>query len=76
MRIEDKKMKIAVAGVGYVGLSNAVLLSQYNHVVAFDISKERVDMVNGRISPMRRYTSRPSFFHSTAGGIRGGRALQ
>lgn len=43
-------MKIAVAGVGYVGLSNAVLLSQYNHVVAFDISEERVDMVNRRIS--------------------------
>ena len=52
MRIEDKKKKIAVAGVGYVGLSNAVLLSQYNHVVAFDISEERVDMVNRRISPI------------------------
>ncbi len=45
-------MIIAVAGVGYVGLSNAVLLSQYNHVVAFDISEERVDMVNRRISPI------------------------
>lgn len=45
-------MKIAVAGVGYVGLSNAVLLSQYNHIVAFDISEERVDMVNRRISPI------------------------
>ena len=45
-------MKIAVAGVGYVGLSNAVLLSQYNHVVAFDISEERVDMVNRLISPI------------------------
>ena len=45
-------MKIAVAGVGYVWLSNAVLLSQYNHVVAFDISEERVDMVNRRISPI------------------------
>lgn len=46
-------MKIAVAGIGYVGLSMAVLLSQKNHVVAVDISKERVDMLNARCSPIK-----------------------
>ncbi|OIQ38958.1 MAG: UDP-glucose 6-dehydrogenase [Roseobacter sp. MedPE-SW] len=45
-------MKIAVAGIGYVGLSNAVLLSQHNKVVAIDISKSRVDRVNKRQSPI------------------------
>lgn len=45
-------MKIAVAGIGYVGLSNAVLLSQYNEVIAYDIVKEKVDMVNNRKSPI------------------------
>ncbi len=45
-------MKIAVAGVGYVGLSLATLLSQYNEVIALDIVKEKIDMINSRISPI------------------------
>lgn len=45
-------MKIAVVGVGYVGLSNAVLCAQHNEVLAVDVSKERVDMVNARKSPI------------------------
>ena len=45
-------MKIAVAGIGYVGLSNAVLLAQHNEVTAVDVSKERVDKLNRRQSPI------------------------
>jgi UDPglucose 6-dehydrogenase len=45
-------MKIAVFGLGYVGMSNAVLLAQHNRVVAVDISSERVSLVNARTSPI------------------------
>jgi UDPglucose 6-dehydrogenase len=45
-------MKIAVAGLGYVGISNAILLSQNNEVVAFDVNAERVDMINNKRSPI------------------------
>ena len=46
-------MKIAVAGTGYVGLSIACLLSQHNEVKAVDIIKEKVDMINKRVSPIQ-----------------------
>lgn len=46
-------MKIAVAGTGYVGLSLATLLSQYNEVTAVDIISEKVDLINRGISPIQ-----------------------
>lgn len=49
----EKKMKIAVVGTGYVGLSIAVLLAQHNRVYAVDVVPEKVEMINQRRSPIQ-----------------------
>ena len=70
-------MKIAVAGMGYVGLSLAVLLAQHNHVTAVDIEPEKIEKINNRISPIqddfikkylteKHYDGKKNFFDTSA----------
>jgi UDPglucose 6-dehydrogenase len=44
----ENKLKLAIAGIGYVGLSNVMLLAQHNEVVAFDIDEAKIALLNNK----------------------------
>jgi UDPglucose 6-dehydrogenase len=48
----SQKLKIAIAGTGYVGLSNGILLAQHNDIIALDIDAKKVEQINNKISPI------------------------
>ncbi|MDO5542434.1 MAG: nucleotide sugar dehydrogenase [Acinetobacter sp.] len=64
-------MKIAIAGTGYVGLSNAMIFAQHHQVVAYDLQAEKIKLLNQRISPIRDqdisdFLTKPELnFHAT-----------
>jgi UDPglucose 6-dehydrogenase len=58
-------MKIAVAGLGYVGLSNAILLSQHNEVIGIDLDSAKVDLINARRSPIEDPEIKDYLSHKT-----------
>lgn len=45
-------IRITVAGIGYVGLSNAILLAQHNKIIAYDVDKQRINQLKARVSPI------------------------
>ena len=62
-------MKIAVAGTGYVGMSLAVLLAQQNQATAVDIVPEKVELINGRKSPIQDDYFQPGVFAGEQGSV-------